>query len=90
MDKDAVLWVGTENGISRFENGLFYTIDQSNGLGHNSCWDISQDEIGNMWFASYGGGISTFDGTEFVVFTSKDGLPNNKTQKFFLLRIKFM
>lgn len=88
LDKDAVLWVGTENGISRFENGLFYTIDQSNGLGHNSCWDISQDETGNMWFASYGGGLSTFDGTEFAVFTTKDGLPNNKTRKVFLFKDK--
>jgi ligand-binding sensor domain-containing protein len=37
------------------QNGEFSIINESNGLGHNSCWDISQDIDGNMWFASYGG-----------------------------------
>jgi ligand-binding sensor domain-containing protein len=44
------------------QNGEFSIINESNGLGHNSCWDISQDIDGNMWFASYGGGVSKFDG----------------------------
>jgi hypothetical protein len=25
------------------QNGEFSIINESNGLGHNSCWDISQD-----------------------------------------------
>jgi ligand-binding sensor domain-containing protein len=52
-----VLWIGTENGVSTMQNGEFSIINESNGLGHNSCWDISQDIDGNMWFASYGGGV---------------------------------
>ena len=65
------------------ENGSFSTIDESNGLGHNSCWDISQDANGNMWFASYGGGISKFDGKKFTIFTTKQGLLADKTRKVF-------
>tara|TARA_R110002124_G_scaffold3651_1_gene23578 strand:+ start:1648 stop:2484 length:837 start_codon:yes stop_codon:yes gene_type:complete len=83
LDNKNVLWIGTENGVSRMLNGSFSTIDESDGLGHNSCWDISQDTYGNMWFASYGGGISKFDGQKFSVFTTKQGLLSNKTRKVF-------
>ncbi|CAM3086274.1 sensor histidine kinase [Flavobacterium frigoris] len=83
LDSKNVLWIGTENGVSIMQNGAFSTIDESNGLGHNSCWDISQDTNGNMWFASYGGGVSKFDGQKFTVFTKKVGLLANKTRKVF-------
>ena len=83
VDKDHVLWVGTENGVSRFINGQFYNLSEEDGLGHNSCWDISQDSDGNMWFASYGGGISKFDGKKFTLFSAKNGLPSDKIRKVF-------
>lgn len=88
LDRENRLWIGTENGVSRFENGTFFSLDKSNGLGHNSCWDISQDGKGNMWFASYGGGVSKFDGKKFTVFTSKNGLPADKTRKVFPFKNK--
>lgn len=81
LDKNNVLWIGTENGVSRKENGAFYNIDESDGLGHNSCWDITQDQDGNMWFAHYGGGVSKFNGKKFTVFTTKNGLPINRVRK---------
>lgn len=71
LDSKNILWIGTENGISRMENGMFTNIDESNGLSQNSCWDITEDSNGNMWFASYGGGISKFDGQKFTIFTKK-------------------
>ncbi|HSN47959.1 MAG TPA: histidine kinase [Flavobacterium sp.] len=88
LDAENVLWIGTENGISRMENGAFSTIDETEGLGHNSCWDISQDANGNMWFASYGGGVSKFDGTKFTVFTTKNGLPSDRVRKLFPFKNK--
>jgi ligand-binding sensor domain-containing protein/serine phosphatase RsbU (regulator of sigma subunit) len=30
-----------------------------------------------MWFATYGGGLSRFDGKQFVTYSEKEGLPNN-------------
>ena len=88
LDSKNILWIGTENGVSRMENGMFTTIDESNGLGHNSCWDIAEDADGNMWFASYGGGVSKFDGKNFTVFTTKNGLLANKTRKVFSFKDK--
>lgn len=88
LDSKNILWIGTENGVSRMENGIFTTIDESNGLGHNSCWDITEDSDGNMWFASYGGGVSKFDGKKFTVFTTQNGLLANKTRKVFPFKNK--
>lgn len=88
LDSKNILWIGTENGVSRMENGSFANLDETNGLSHNSCWDINQDTNGNMWFASYGGGISKYDGKKFTVFTTKDGLLANKTRKVFPFKNK--
>ena len=88
LDAKNILWIGTENGISRMENGTFSTIDATDGLGHNSCWDISQDANGSMWFASYGGGVSRFDGKKFTVFTTKNGLPSDRVRKLFPFKNK--
>lgn len=88
LDSKNVLWIGTENGVSRMENGMFTNFDESNGLGHNSCWDINEDNDGNIWFASYGGGVSKFDGKKFTVFTTKNGLLANKTRKVFPFKDK--
>jgi ligand-binding sensor domain-containing protein len=38
LDAKNVLWIGTENGVSTMQNGEFSIINESNGLGHNSCW----------------------------------------------------
>ena len=70
------------------ENGAFSTVDEADGLGHNSCWDICQDANNNMWFASYGGGVSKFDGKKFTVFTAKNGLLEDKVRKLFYFKNK--
>jgi hypothetical protein len=88
LDSKNVLWIGTENGVSRMENGSFSNLSENDGLGHNSCWDINQDTNGNMWFASYGGGVSKYDGKKFTVFTTKNGLLANKTRKVFPFKNK--
>jgi hypothetical protein len=67
------------------QNGEFSIINESNGLGHNSCWISRYD--GNMWFASYGGGVSKFD--KVTVFTTKPTCEQDK-EGFFPLKVKCM
>ena len=83
VDSRGILWVGTENGVSKFENGVFQNFYQSDGLGFNSCWAIAEDKNGNIWFGSYGGGFSVFDGKKFQVFTSEDGLADDRIRHFY-------
>jgi hypothetical protein len=81
LDKNADLWIGTENGISKLENGAFTNLILPNTITNNSCWDITQDSNGTMWFASYGGGVYKFDGRKYAVFYHKNSLPIDRTRK---------
>ncbi len=38
---------------------------------------ILEDKTGNLWFGTYGGGVSRYDGKSFTNFTDKEGLANN-------------
>lgn len=88
LDKESKLWIGTENGISIFKNNSFTNLNSEDGLSQNSCWDICQDSNGNMWFASYGGGVSFYNGNDFRIFTTQHGLPENKIRKVFSYKDK--
>src|SRR4030095_302062 len=48
-----------------------YTIE--NGLAHNRVKRIVQDSHGFLWFCT-GGGLSRFDGSQFVTYSADDGL----------------
>jgi hypothetical protein len=81
LDKNSDLWIGTENGISKLENGAFTNLILPKTITNKSCWDITQDKNGSMWFASYGGGAYKFDGKNYTFFSQRNGLPNDRTRK---------
>ena len=47
---------------------------EADGLGNSSTYDICQDSIGKMWFATRAG-ISSYDGSIWKNFNADDGLP---------------
>ncbi|UJP66011.1 histidine kinase [Mongoliitalea daihaiensis] len=65
LDSREMLWIGTENGVSVKQNNEFLSFFMEDGLAFNSCWDITEDHHGQVWFGSYGGGVSMFDGNTF-------------------------
>ncbi len=52
-----------------------YTTEQ--GLAQSQVLAITQDSKGYMWFGTNGGGVSKFDGKQFVNYTSNEGLIDN-------------
>jgi len=50
------------------------------GLPQMQIWSMFQDSRGYMWFGTKGG-LSRFDGHNFVNFTEKDGLPENQIEQ---------
>ena len=81
LDKNEDLWVGTENGIAKLENGIFTNLFLPKTISNNSCWDITQDRYGALWFASYGGGVYKYDGLQFTIFDTQKGLPSLRARK---------
>ena len=47
------------------------------GLKHNIIRCIIQDRTGNLWFGTYGGGVSKYDGKYFTHYTNVQGLSND-------------
>lgn len=83
VDSNNILWIGTENGVVRKENGEFKYFFEEDGLALNSCWAIAEDKNTNIWFGSYGEGVSIYDGFRFKVVSEKDGLVHNEITKLF-------
>ena len=78
-DSDKTLWVGTDQGLNRFNRDSlsFTTFTTANGLPNNVIYGILGDE-NDCLFLSTNNGLSFFDTqkSSFVNYTVKDGLPN--------------
>jgi signal transduction histidine kinase/ligand-binding sensor domain-containing protein len=61
-----------DGGFSHLSN---YTTDH--GLALDNITSSLTDASGNIWFGTWGGGISKFDGISFTTFNTAHGLSNN-------------
>jgi len=52
-----------------------YTTDH--GLPVKSVYNIVEDKFGNIWFSTWGGGVSKFDGENFITYGKEHGLISN-------------
>lgn len=60
-----------------FKKGSWKNYDTLDGLAYNIISDIHRDPEGMMWFATFGSGVSQYDGSKFTNLTTKDGLAHN-------------
>ncbi|MCP4216157.1 MAG: hypothetical protein GY765_16025, partial [bacterium] len=61
----------------RYKDAAIYDIqylDVDQGLPSSYIYFTYEDKSGNLWFGTYGGGVSRYDGKSFTSFTEKDGL----------------
>ncbi len=77
--RDGYLWIGTQEGLVRFDGAAFRIYDRSNtpGLGHDSIWVLHEDRRGTLWIGTYGGGLTAMRDGAFTTFTTKEGLPSD-------------
>lgn len=64
----------------RFKDGANRNIqylDVDQGLAASYVYSTLEDKRGNIWFGTFGGGASRYDGERFTHFTEKEGLSNN-------------
>ena len=78
-DQTNALYIGTDEGLSLFDSThneiSNYTISQNHQ--ENDIRSIIKDSTGNLWLATYGGGLYRYDGKTFYHYTTEQGLPNN-------------
>jgi signal transduction histidine kinase/ligand-binding sensor domain-containing protein len=76
---DGYLWLGTEEGLVRFDGVRFTVFDKhsTSGLQNNQILALLVDHRHNLWIGTNGGGLSRFSNGKFTAYTSRDGLSNN-------------
>jgi ligand-binding sensor domain-containing protein len=58
-------------------SGDWLTFTKADGLGENNLRAIWGDADGTVWFGTWGGGVTSFDGATWRTFTEQDGLASN-------------
>lgn len=73
-----LLWIGTDAGLVKMEDGRFTTYTTEDGLVHNGVLSIDVSPItGDIWLATMGG-LSRFSGGQFENYTQfNSGLAND-------------
>ena len=85
IDKENKLWVGTHNGFY-YSNSLAFTKYIVPGKLDNQVWGVLEDNNKNMWFTSFGNGLTKYDGREFQRIESYKTIMN--TDSFYIGSIK--
>jgi len=77
QDRRGYLWIGTRNGIARFDGQSFVNYYSEDGLVDNRCIRILQDSKGDI-YAVTSNGIARLEGTRFLPYRiNQHGHANN-------------
>lgn len=75
-DDQGRIWLGTVNGVSRFNGYRFENFTTSDGLAPDGVRTVFKDASGAMWFGHYEGGITRYRDGQF----EEIHLPDLKSQ----------
>jgi len=75
--QDGTLWAGGEQRLHRVRAGRVESFGAEHGLPGGGVRDILEGEDGELWLATYGGGLARFDGGRIQKLTRREGLPDN-------------
>lgn len=76
-DSTGNLWLGTDDGLTKFDGRYLYHYTKDQGLTNSLILTVKYDSKGNIWAGTFRGGAVMFDGREFHMFTTEEGLPSD-------------
>lgn len=89
QDSRGFLWFGSRDGLNKYDGGKVTVFrndpDDSTSIGNGQIRKIAEDSYGNLWIATWGGGLSKFErkSNTFRQFvhnpTDATSIPTNNT-----------
>jgi PAS domain S-box-containing protein len=79
VDRDDMVWIGTNNGIAQISQGTMKFLTTSNGLPFNDVRSLLQDRDGIIWIGGFGG-VAKFLGRAFTNYTKEHGLGDDNVR----------
>jgi signal transduction histidine kinase/ligand-binding sensor domain-containing protein len=77
--RDGYIWIGTQEGLARFDGARFVVFDKSSTpeLRHNRVLSLLEDRRGRLWLGTEGGGLTVLEQGVFRTFGRTDGLASD-------------
>ena len=78
--RDGYLWIGTAEGVARFNGREFKIFDQTTTPelhSHNFIVLLADDKEETLWMGSYTGGLTRYSKGRWQSYTAADGLPDD-------------
>src|SRR5512134_2986118 len=75
--RDGYLWVGTVEGLARFDGVRSVVFNKANTPQIRNNWirALLEDREGRLWIGTFGGGLVCLEGGQFVAYDAAQGLP---------------
>ncbi|MEM1041433.1 MAG: ATP-binding protein [Bacteroidota bacterium] len=75
-DPGGALWIGTEGGLSRFDQGQFTNFAVGDGLPSSRIIAVRGTQDGTLWAGTHSAGLVQYASGQFSTYTTDDGLPS--------------
>lgn len=89
-EKNGFVWIGTENGLNRYDGNKIKTYNKQNSaLSSNDISDLLIDHKGKIWIATFGGGLNLYNPSndKFVTYKNNSNdtksIPSNELNTLF-------
>ena len=75
--RDGYIWVGTDDGLARFDGARFVSFGLPDGLPSSPVRTLFGDSHGSLWIGSVGDGLIHWQAGHLTEFTMATGLPSD-------------